>query len=72
MASDLTKQEEMVQEADSDLGKLRYIGGPVKFSTAQSIIRCRAPKLGEHTLDILQELGYNYNQITALHEEGAI
>ncbi len=72
LASDLTKQEEMVQEADSDLGKLRYIGGPVKFSTAQSIIRCRAPKLGEHTLDILQELGYNYNQITALHEEGAI
>ena len=28
--------------------------------------------LGEHTLDILQELGYNDNEISALHEEGAI
>lgn len=72
LRSELTEQEAMLQEADSDLGKLRYIGGPVKFSAAQSTIRRRAPKLGEHTLDILQELGYNYNQITALHDEGAI
>jgi len=72
LQSELTEQEAMLQEADSDLGKLRYIGGPVKFSAAQSTIRRRAPKLGEHTLDILQELGYNYNQITALHDEGAI
>lgn len=72
LQSELTEQEAMLQEEDSDLGKLRYIGGPVKFSAAQSTIRRRAPKLGEHTLDILQELGYNYNQITALHDEGAI
>ncbi len=72
LQSELTEQEAMLQEVDSDLGKLRYIGGPVKFSAAQSTIRRRAPKLGEHTLDILQELGYNYNQITALHDEGAI
>jgi crotonobetainyl-CoA:carnitine CoA-transferase CaiB-like acyl-CoA transferase len=72
LRSELTEQEAMLQEADSDMGKLRYIGGPVKFSAAQSTIRRRAPKLGEHTLDILQELGYNYNQITALHDEGAI
>lgn len=72
LQSELTEQEEILQEADSDLGKLRYIGGPVKFSAATSTIRRRAPKLGEHTLDILQELGYNYNQIIALHDEGAI
>lgn len=72
LQSELTEQEKILQEAESDLGKLRYIGGPVKFSASQGTIRRRAPKLGEHTLDILQELGYNYNQITALHDEGAI
>lgn len=70
--SELTAQEHILQEADSDLGKLQYIGGPVKFSEDASTIRMRAPKLGEHTLDILQELGYNDNEISALHEEGAI
>ena len=70
--SELTAQEHILQEADSDLGKLQYIGGPVKFSEDASSIRMRAPKLGEHTLDILQELGYNDNEISALHEEGAI
>lgn len=70
--SELTAQEHILQEADSDLGKLQYIVGPVKFSEDTSTIRMRAPKLGEHTLDILQELGYNDNEISALHEEGAI
>lgn len=70
--SELTAQEYILQKADSDLGKLQYIGGPVKFSEDASSIRMRAPKLGEHTLDILQELGYNDNEISALHEEGAI
>lgn len=70
--SKLTAQEYILQEADSDLGRLQYIGGPVKFSEDASTIRMRAPKLGEHTLDILQELGYNDNEISALHEEGAI
>ena len=72
LVSELTAQEEMVQEKESDLGTLRYISGPVKFSAAKMAVRQRAPKLGEHTLDVLQELGYNDEQILALHNEGAI
>lgn len=72
LASELTAQEEIITEADSDLGKLRYVSGPVKFSEAQAEVRWRAPKLGEHTLDVLQELGYNDAQIAALAAEGAI
>lgn len=72
LASDLTAQEEMLAEQDSDLGRLRYIGGPVKFSGAQAQVRCRAPKLGEHTLEVLEELGYSAEQIAQLHRDGAI
>lgn len=72
LASDLTAQEEMLAEQDSDLGRLRYIGGPVKLSGAQAQVRCRAPKLGEHTLEVLEELGYSAEQIAQLHRDGAI
>lgn len=72
LQSQLTQQEQILQEAECDLGKLRYIGGPVKFSAAQSVISRRAPYLGEHTQEILQQLGYDEAAIGALCSEGAI
>ena len=72
LASDLTAQEKIVTEQESDLGTLPYIGGPVKFSGAQAQVRYRAPKLGEHTLEVLEELGYSAEQIAQLHEAGVI
>ena len=72
LQSQLTQQEQILQEAECDLGKLRYIGGPVKFSAEQSVISRRAPYLGEHTQEILQQLGYDEAAIAALCSEGAI
>jgi crotonobetainyl-CoA:carnitine CoA-transferase CaiB-like acyl-CoA transferase len=72
LRSELTEQERIVQEADTDLGRLRYIGGPVKFSAAASEQRFRAPYLGEHTQEVLAELGYTAERIAALRDEGAI
>ena len=72
LRSQLTEQENILQEQECDLGKLRYIGGPVKFSDAQSVIARRAPHLGEHTEEVLSCLGYSSEDIRALHDEGAI
>ena len=70
--SQLTAQENMLQEQECDLGKLRYVSGPVKFSDAGAIISRRAPYLGEHTQEVLAALGYSDEAISALSAEGAI
>ena len=72
LQSQLTAQEHMLQEQECDLGKLRYVGGPVKFSQAASVITRRAPYLGEHTEEVLGALGYSPEAIRALWSEGAI
>ena len=68
----LTAQENMLQEQECDLGKLRYVSGPVKFSDAGAVISRRAPYLGEHTQEVLAALGYSDEAISALSTEGAI
>lgn len=72
LQSELTQQEDIVQEADCDLGRLHYLGGPVKFSAAQSAITRRAPRLGEHTQEVLRELGYSEEQLTELRAAKAV
>ena len=72
LQSQLTAQEHMLQEQECDLGKLRYVSGPVKFSQAASVITRRAPYLGEHTEEVLGALGYSPEAIRALRSEGAI
>ena len=45
---------------------------PIKMTGTQGGIRHRAPLLGEHTGDILEDLGYGADEITALKAEGVI
>ena len=72
LRSQLTAQENMLQEQECDLGKLRYVSGPVKFSDAGAVTSRRAPYLGEHTQEVLAALGYSDEAISALSAEGAI
>jgi crotonobetainyl-CoA:carnitine CoA-transferase CaiB-like acyl-CoA transferase len=45
---------------------------PVWLSETPGSIRRRAPRLGEHTDQILAELGYNNSAIAALRDKGVI
>lgn len=72
LQSQLTEQENMLSEQETDLGRLRYIGSPIKFSGAESRITRRAPRLGEHTEEILKEMGLSDAEMAALYKEGAI
>jgi formyl-CoA transferase len=52
-------------------GKYLSVGMPIKMSDSPAEV-VRSPLLGEHTEDVLHELGYGDNEIKAAREEGAI
>jgi crotonobetainyl-CoA:carnitine CoA-transferase CaiB-like acyl-CoA transferase len=53
-------------------GSIKQIGVPVKFSETPGEMRLPPPDYGEHTVEILNGLGYSEAQIRKMEEEGII
>jgi formyl-CoA transferase len=63
----------MVLETDHPvLGRLRTLGSPIKMSATPTDAGRRAPLLGEHTEEVLKEIGLSGDEIAALRQVGAI
>lgn len=56
LESPLTQEENMIRTLPSDIGDITYLLPPVKFSDCTPNIQRRAPKHGEHTSDIINEM----------------
>lgn len=54
------------------VGQMRVYGVPFHFGKSPGKIQRSAPTLGEHTLEILGDLGYDEEQIEALKNAGVI
>ena len=68
-----TLARDMVVEVEhSKLGPVRTVGFPVKFSDTPVSVERGAPLLGEHTREVLAELGYADDEIEALERSGAM
>ncbi|MEH6647711.1 CaiB/BaiF CoA transferase family protein [Sulfitobacter sp.] len=64
---------DMIVDVDHAVaGKVKTIGHPVKFSRTPAHVADAAPILGQHTRDVLTEMGYNTAQIDALIQSKAI
>jgi succinate--hydroxymethylglutarate CoA-transferase len=63
----------MVQEIEHPTcGPIKLVGTPVKFSSAKPSIRSAPPTLGQHTQEVLLELGYSQQEVDSLREQGVV
>jgi formyl-CoA transferase len=53
------------------IGKYLTVGSPIKFSDVQVEVTA-SPLLGQHTNEVLADLGYSQEEITALHDAKAV
>jgi len=61
----------VVEVDEEERGKYLTVGSPIKFSSFTPKIT-GAPLLGEHTDQVLTELGYGAAQIAKLHQEKVV
>jgi crotonobetainyl-CoA:carnitine CoA-transferase CaiB-like acyl-CoA transferase len=52
--------------------RARVAAGPVQFDMETTVVRRRAPTVGEHTDEVFAELGFTPTEIGALRDSGAI
>jgi crotonobetainyl-CoA:carnitine CoA-transferase CaiB-like acyl-CoA transferase len=67
------KNREMAVEVEHPTaGKTRVLGFPPKLSETPGIVRRPAPTLGQHTDEVIGELGKSGEEILALRDEGVL
>jgi formyl-CoA transferase len=67
----LRKSGTVVEVEQAERGSYLTVGSPIKFSDFAPRITS-APLLGEHTDEVLADLGYDADQIAAMHASGVV
>lgn len=64
--------EYIAQVDHPTLGKVKLANHPVHYSETPARISRTAPELGQHTEEVLESLGYSWEQMAQLRELGAL
>ncbi|MBS7545290.1 formyl-CoA transferase [Ancylobacter oerskovii] len=67
----LRKSGTVVEVEHPKLGKYLTVGSPIKFSDVEVEVTA-SPLLGQHTNEVLADLGYSQEEISALHDAKAV
>ena len=73
LGSDHAAHRGTVMEIDHPIeGRIRSIGFPIKLSETKQSVRRHPPLLGEHTDEILQELGFSAGDVAQMRAAGEV
>ena len=72
IADPLAKEAGVFRDVDGPDGPVTFVASPSDFDGTPAGPRGLAPELGQHTEEVLLELGYDWEQIIPLKERGAI
>jgi crotonobetainyl-CoA:carnitine CoA-transferase CaiB-like acyl-CoA transferase len=73
LESKYAQERGLVWERDHPLeGPVRQLASPFRLSATPPTFRHFAPLLGEHTVDVLQGLGYSDSDIQVLEQSGVV
>lgn len=73
LTSDQAKHRHTIEEVKEEgIGSIKLFNMTAKFSKTPASIDAPPPRLSAHTADILKELGYGADDITAFKSKGAI
>ncbi len=68
-----TLAREMVTEVDHPVaGRVKTLGAPVKFHGTPGGVKRAAPLLGQHSTEVLQEVGYSTDELQVLLDKKVI
>jgi crotonobetainyl-CoA:carnitine CoA-transferase CaiB-like acyl-CoA transferase len=70
--SQVAANELLIELNHSQWGRVRQTGQLLKFSATPHTIHSAAPLLGEHTADILREIGISEVRLAELRERGIV
>jgi crotonobetainyl-CoA:carnitine CoA-transferase CaiB-like acyl-CoA transferase len=62
----------IVTQEHATAGKIHSVGNPIHLSDTPATYRLPPPTLGQHTDEVLAELGWSQTDIARLHLEGAL
>lgn len=73
LADPHVRSRKMIFEMETEaFGRLNQLATPIRVSHSPLTAKSPPPRLGEHTLQILQELGYSMSDVERLKSAGAI